>query len=169
MTPFQPVVTPSHRELAELLRCDNAEQIAGCGADFTLDQLRAVHQRLFADTEHDFHAGRLRTLTVHAGPQDVPPAREVRVLMALTFRQGLPHPLCVVDWTAYVLTHIHPFFDGNRRACWAFANHFLAGQGFNPIDWEGFRPYWEHVVLVPHDRKMALMMPELVRFHRDSE
>ncbi len=166
MTPeFQPQVMASHLALAHLLRDEHA---AGPFVNhFSMERLCQVHRSLFAGTEEDFHAGRLRTLTVHAGTLDFPLAREVGPLLMRTFANGLPHWFCVVDWAAYVLMYIHPFLNGNRRACWQFANDCLAGQGFRPIDWEGFRPFWEHVLLLPHDEKMAVLLPELVRYHRD--
>ncbi|HQV23129.1 MAG TPA: Fic family protein, partial [Agitococcus sp.] len=158
---FQPLVTPSHHALAKILRLDPSKPITASNEVFSLEQLCATHRHLFAGTEHDFHAGRLRTLSVHAGSQSFPLAREVKHLMTQTFLIGLPHPLCVVDWVVYVLSSIHPFLDGNRRTCWMFANNYLAEQGFYPIDWDGFRPCWEQVVLLAHEQKMELMWPKL--------
>lgn len=43
-------------------------------------------------------------------------------------------PESILAWTIDVL-HIHPFYDGNRRACWAYANLWLASYGYSPMDW----------------------------------
>ncbi len=44
-------------------------------------------------------------------------------------------PESIFAWTIDVL-HIHPFYDGNRRACWFYANKWLKACNYAFMNWE---------------------------------
>ena len=162
MTEFCPHITPQHLLLAQLLSNTTATSYTTFNnTHFNVESLCRIHKALFANTEHDFHAGRLRTLGVHAGSIEFPLAYQVKALLQQTFID-LPHPLCIIDWTTFVLSYIHPFFDGNRRTCWQFCNIFLQDNGLKPIDWDAIRPFWESTLFYSEAQKIECLLNHLI-------
>ncbi len=140
---FRPVARDIHREIAEGLAC-------GIRSDrhlikFDIGSLLRVHADLPWLEEAKFQAGRLRTLPVTAAGQQFPPAHLIPHIVEQNF-VALPHPMCIIDWAIFMVGVVHPFLDGNRRACWQFCNLFLASEGFRPVPWDAIRSEWENLI-----------------------
>lgn len=120
-------------------------------------QLCWINESIMQDEIGTF-AGKIRQNMAVVG--DVRFAFPHNILNAL--RAGLKknpsNPAEILSWTENAIMCIHPFYNGNRRTLWAFANLWLLKLGFQPMKWKEYESEWRwHIGKTGNERAQYLV------------
>lgn len=107
------------------------------------EYLISLHQEILS--EHEFMAGRYRTLPISVRGLNLPLSYQVKGHMKNIFQRDLNSFNEIILFFVDVLQWIHPFQDGNRRTYFLALESQLIHIGYPVLNIWQLRPFWESI------------------------